>query len=111
MFIQVLGVINITSLTNRQYCVVVDPVGADGKPQLGKKKLVKGEKAFFLRPGETLLKGVQNFYILGEDEGLVMKAIEEFEDAGQKRMPGDRWMIRGPIEYVPPIEGLGERSL
>ena len=20
------------------------------------------------------------------------------------RMPGDRWMIRGPIEYVPPVE-------
>ncbi len=28
-------------LNSRQYCVILDPVGSDGKPQLGKKKLVK----------------------------------------------------------------------
>jgi hypothetical protein len=28
-------------LNSRQYCVILDPVGFDGKPQLGKKKLVK----------------------------------------------------------------------
>ena len=22
----------------------------------------------------------------------------------EKRQPGDRWMIRGPLEYVPPVE-------
>ena len=71
---------NITTLTNRQYCVVLDPCGPDGKPQLGQKKLVKGEKSFFLMPGEKLEKGIQNVYVLGEDEGLILKAIENFTD-------------------------------
>ena len=49
--LQEVGVVKITTLTNRQYCVILDPTGADGKPQLGQKKLVKGEKSFFLLPG------------------------------------------------------------
>ena len=60
--------------------MVLDPVGTDGKPQLGQKKLVKGEKSFFLRPGEKLEKGIQNVYVLGEDEGLILKANESFVD-------------------------------
>ena len=75
-----MGVVKITTLSNRQYCVIVDPVGPDGKPQLGQKKLVKGEKSFFLMPGERLEKGIQNVYVLGEDEGLILKAIEAFKD-------------------------------
>jgi major vault protein len=39
---QVVGEVKITSLTNRQYCYVVDP-WFDGKPQLGQKELRKGE--------------------------------------------------------------------
>lgn len=103
---EVVGIINITTLNNRQYCVVLDPVGVDGKPQLGQKKLVKGEKSFFLRPGEKLEKGIQNVYVLGEDEGLILKANESFVDPDMRvnRRPGDRWMIRGPLEYVPPVE-------
>lgn len=77
---QVVDVIKITTLSNRQYCVILDPVGPDGKPQLGQKRLVKGEKSFFLLPGERLEKGIQNVYVLGEDEGLILKAIEAFKD-------------------------------
>ena len=123
--VQVVGVVKITTLSNRQYCVILDPAGSDGKPQLGQKKLIKGEKSFFLMPGERLEKGIQNVYVLGEDEGLILKAIEAFKDTdtvcahththsptpptrtptqGADRMPGDRWMIRGPLEYVPPVE-------
>lgn len=93
-------------MSNRQYCVIVDPIGNDGKPQLAKKRLVKGEKSFFLRPGEKLEAGIQNVFILGEHEGLILRANESFTDAtaGITRQPGDRWMIRGPIEYVPPVE-------
>lgn len=103
---EVAGVTNITTLTNRQYCVILDPVGSDGKPQLGQKKLVKGEKSFFLEPGERLEKGIQNVYVMGEDEGIILKAIEEHTDpdTGASRQPGDRWMIRGPQEYVPSVE-------
>lgn len=38
---EVVGVVDVTTLTRRQYCVVLDPVGPDGKPQLGQKRVVK----------------------------------------------------------------------
>lgn len=38
---EVVGVVDVTTLNSRQYCVILDPVGPDGKPQLGKKRVVK----------------------------------------------------------------------
>ncbi|XP_023853987.1 major vault protein isoform X1 [Salvelinus sp. IW2-2015] len=121
---EVVGVVNVTTLSSRQYCVILDPVGPDGKPQLGQKRVCKGERSFFLQPGEHLEEGIQDVYILSEEEGLVLRAIEAFKDTqeqeeeeeeeeeeeraklsrrgGLQRRPGDRWMLRGPIEYVPP---------
>ena len=46
-----MGVVDITTLNNRQYCVILDPVDKDGKPQLGQKRLVK------------VLKFINNFNI------------------------------------------------
>ena len=51
-------------------------LGDDGKPQLGHRKLIKGEKSFFLKPGEDLEDGIQDMYVLGDDEGLVLRALE-----------------------------------
>lgn len=120
---EVVGVVDVTTLSSRQYCVILDPVGGDGKPQLGQKRVVKGERSFFLQPGERLEQGIQDVYVLSEEEGLVLRAVEAFNDAddreeeeevdveerskrsrrsGTPRRPGDRWMLRGPIEYVPP---------
>ena len=101
---EVIGIVNVTTLTSRQYAVIIDPIGQDGKPQLGKKKLIKGEKSFFLQPGEKLEKGIQEVYVLSEDEGLILKCVEAFEENGKKRIPGDRWMIKGPTDYVPCVE-------
>ncbi|XP_039272615.2 major vault protein-like [Styela clava] len=104
---EVLGVVDITTLNSRQYCVIVDPVSEDdGKNQLGKRKLVKGEASFFLQPGEKLEKGIQDVYVLGEDQGLILQAKEaHFDDSNEiQRKPGDKWMIRGPTEYVPSVE-------
>ncbi|CAF5154764.1 unnamed protein product, partial [Rotaria magnacalcarata] len=39
VFEEVVGVVAVTVLNSRQYAVIIDPVGSDGKPQLGKKKL------------------------------------------------------------------------
>ncbi|KTG38447.1 hypothetical protein cypCar_00000266, partial [Cyprinus carpio] len=168
---EVVGVVDVTTLNSRQYCVVLDPVGADGKPQLGQKRVVKGERSFFLRPGERLENGIQDVYVLSEEEGLVLRAVEAFIDTegtqsdrmplvlqcpsppytnvchcyslllsftppphtsmlqqeeldeeeegesrakkrGIQRRPGDRWMLRGPVEYVPPatVEVLLRRN-
>ncbi|XP_067086659.1 major vault protein [Osmerus mordax] len=124
---EVVGVVGVTTLSSRQYCVILDPVGPDGKPQLGQKRVVKGERSFFLQPGEHLETGIQDIYVLSEEEGLVLRAVEAFNDTekleeeeeededglgeqrampvrktGIIRRPGDRWMLRGPVEYVPP---------
>ena len=103
---EVVGAVNITTLSNRQYAVIVNPCDEHGTPRLGQRKLVKGPERFFLRPGESLESGIQNVYVLGEDEGLILKANEAFVDTfggEEQRQPGDRWMIRGPTEYVPPV--------
>jgi major vault protein len=104
---QVVGVVQATTLTNRQFCVILDPVGRDGKNKLGHRELRKGELTFFLRPGERLEKGIQQVYVLPEEEALLLSAREEYEDTSNpkapvKRTPGDRWMIYGPCDYIPP---------
>lgn len=102
---ELLGIVDVTTLTSRQYAVIIDPIGSDGKPQLGKKRLVKGERSFFLQPGEKLERGIQDVFVLGDDEGLILRCIETFEDDQKvKRISGDRWMIKGPCDYVPPVE-------
>lgn len=80
---------------------------------------MKGERSFFLQPGEALERGIQDIYVLGENEGLILRATEAFTDVREEvpskqqrideqgaeaRQPGDRWMIRGPVEYVPSVE-------
>lgn len=47
-------------------------------------------------------------YVLGEDEGLIIKCLEAYEDEDEDedkkiRTPGDRWMIKGPTDYVPSV--------
>jgi len=100
----VVGQVRITTLTNRQYCVVLDPVGADGKPDLGKRELRQGPLSFFLRPGERLEQGIQNVYVLTAEEALLLRAKEQFQDGTEVRQPGNRWMIYGPRDYIPPVE-------
>ncbi|CAF0991784.1 unnamed protein product [Adineta ricciae] len=103
---ELIKTVDIVVLNSRQYCVILNPVGADGKNQLGKKKLVVGEKSFFLQPDERLEKGIQDIYILEEDEGLILRCTEPFEDGIDKvsRIAGDRWLLRGPREYIPPTQ-------
>uniref|UniRef100_A0A8C6XEK0 Major vault protein n=1 Tax=Naja naja TaxID=35670 RepID=A0A8C6XEK0_NAJNA len=99
---EVLGIADIVPLNSCQYCVVCDPIGEDDKPQLGQKKVIKGEKSFFLQPGEWLEDGIQDIYILSEEDGLLLRALRPIED--KTEVGGDRWLIRGPMEYVPPAE-------
>jgi len=105
----VVGEVPLTTLTNRQFCVIVDPIGNDtSRNQFGRRILRKGEISFFLRPGERLESGIQNVYILGSEEALLLRAREYYEgvvdEKKVQRAPGERWMIYGPTDYVPPVE-------
>jgi len=46
---------------------------------------------------------VQSVYVLDSEEALLLRARELFEDTKELRKPGDRWMIFGPCDYVPPV--------
>ena len=48
-------------LTQKQYCVVVDPVDDQFKPQLGKRQLRRGCRSFFLHPGGYLRFMLRHF--------------------------------------------------
>lgn len=108
VFEEVVAEVTQTVLSRKEYCIVMDPIDSKGRNQLGKKELRKGVTSFFLHPGEDLDGGILNSYILEADEALVLSAVDHFDDdSAQKkchRSPGDRWMIFGPVEYIPPIE-------
>jgi len=42
---------------------------------------------------------------LSEDQALLLKANQDFVDSEKvKRTAGEKWLIQGPREYVPPVE-------
>jgi major vault protein len=109
----VVGEVDVTTLGDRSWCVVMDPIGPDGKPQLGMREVRKGRLSFFLHPGEWLDGGIREVYVLEEREALLLRAREAFKDRppdasddGQivERKPGDLWMIEGPVDYIPPVQ-------
>jgi major vault protein len=102
---QVVGEVPVTILSSREYAVIIDPVDAKtGKPQLGNRELRKGEASFFLRPGERLEAGIQKVHVLETEEALLLRSREAFKDGQEARHPGDRWMIHGPTDYIPPVQ-------
>jgi major vault protein len=105
---EVVGEVEITTLGDREWCIVVNPIDEDGKPQLQMREVRQGRISFFLHPGESLENGIQKVYVLGEQEALLLKAKEAFrEGEGDnliQRHPGDMWMIAGPRDYIPRVE-------
>lgn len=100
----VVGEVPITNLAEREWCMVANPVGSDGRPRWGMREVRKGPTTFFLHPGETLEGGIRSVYVLGEQEALLLQALESFTDGTIERKPGDLWMIEGPTDYVPPVQ-------
>lgn len=105
---EVVGEVKITTLGDREWCIVLNPIDEDGKPQLGMQEVRQGRISFFLHPGESLENGIQKVYVLGEQEALLLKAKEAFSEGESdnliQRQPGDMWMIAGPRDYIPPVE-------
>lgn len=95
---EVVGVVAITTLGPHNYCVILDPVGPDGKNQLGQKRVVKGEKSFFLQPGEKLERGIQKVYVLSEQQGLLLRALQPLEEGRTRRRSPTRPGTAGSSE-------------
>ena len=101
---RVIADVKVTTLNNRQFCVVIDPVDAQGHNRFGEMEVRQGDATFFLHPGERLRNGIENIIVLGNDEALLLKAVEPFDDNKVRRKPGEKWMISGPAEYIPPVQ-------
>lgn len=103
---EVVCTVNAIVLNNRQFCYILDPYDPSANKNIyGKKILKKGECTFFLQPNESLEKGIQDVYVLSEEEALLLKSNEDFtDDQGSFHVAGDKWMIYGPCDYIPPIE-------
>lgn len=97
----ILGTVSATVLGANNYCVIIDPVDAKGRQQLGRKEVRRGERTFFLQPGERLEDNkVKNVYVLTPEEALLLRALEEYDG----HQPGDRWMVHGPCTFVPSVQ-------
>lgn len=100
----------ITIVKDREFCIINNPVEKDESGQrvqkFGGRKLVTGPLSFFLEPLEELEDGhPREIYVLKEDEALLLYAEHEFTDSkGEIHYPGEKWLIKGPGEYIPPIE-------
>ncbi|HAX78665.1 MAG TPA: colicin uptake protein [Cyanobacteria bacterium UBA11372] len=105
---EVVREVEITTLGDREWCIVVNPIDDLGKPQLGMREVRQGRTSFFLHPGESLENGIQKVYVLGEQEALLLRAKEAFTegeaDSLIQHQPGDLWMISGPRDYIPRVE-------
>lgn len=77
---QLVKEVELTVLSSRQYCVVYNPIGENGKNKWGTKELRKGERSFFLMPGEELEKGIQNIPVLNMHQNLLVRAINFYKD-------------------------------
>lgn len=94
-------------LTNREYCVILHPYNSKTRSNnFGKKELRKGEATFFLQPGEVLEENkILAIRILTEDDAILVQANQDFEDGPKKkRKAGEKWLVLGPCEYIPPVE-------
>eukprot|EP00331_Platyophrya_macrostoma_P009420 CAMPEP_0176429096 /NCGR_PEP_ID=MMETSP0127-20121128/13520_1 /TAXON_ID=938130 /ORGANISM="Platyophrya macrostoma, Strain WH" /LENGTH=862 /DNA_ID=CAMNT_0017810861 /DNA_START=61 /DNA_END=2649 /DNA_ORIENTATION=- len=94
--------VNLITVSALQFVVILDPVGPNGKPQLGQRK-VASNTSFFLHPGERLDGAIRDAYILTADEAVLVRAVEEFEDKDTpcNRVSGEQWLLRGPRVYIP----------
>ena len=103
-----------------QYCEVRNPVvrGDDGAPaqdehgvyvcNWGEYEIRLAEDfrdPFPLYPGEELSGSVTPLRVVQDGMALELRAERDFTDAaGTERSVGERWLVEGPMTYIPRIE-------
>ncbi len=90
---------------DRQFAVVINPfVQEKGQIAEGERQIRLGPQAFSLYPGEALEKGVQDEYVLKDDEALLLYVYKEVPhpfEADKVVTAGTEILFRGPGRYVP----------
>jgi major vault protein len=110
VFEVLVNIVEITVVQEREFCIINNfvEVSTTGevRQRFGGRKLLKGPSIFFLQPFEELEGGApMAIYVLKEDEALLLYAENEFTDSdGVVHYPGEKWLKKGPGEYIPPID-------
>ncbi len=105
---KLLAEVPITVLHTEEYCYLLNPrkPGQD-ENEMGRKVLIVGPMSFFVQPGEVIDGGIRKSYVLSDDEALLLTATEDIaEKEGETEVvhkAGERWMVRGPRSYIPPV--------
>ncbi|KAG5480104.1 hypothetical protein CUR178_06156 [Leishmania enriettii] len=90
-------------LSATQYCVVLNPVGADGTARTQQAEVRVGKQSFMIQPGEYCTRPLR-MLVLREDEALLHVAMQTYTEAdGTVREGGSRWLVYGPRQYIPPV--------
>lgn len=94
-------------LNENSFCKILNPYNEEiRKNDFGKVILIKGPKSFFLNPGESIENNeISKVKILNDNEALLLQAKDDYIDPdGTQFKAGAKWMVKGPIRFIPPIE-------
>jgi major vault protein len=94
-------------LTQNQFCIIKNPIcKKTGMPLFGRSEIRRGEAKFFLQPKEELYEGIKNIMVINEEEALLVRAMVPYFDKRTKKdyKPGQKWLIKGPIDFIPENE-------
>lgn len=98
----VVSIVYATVLNSRQFCFIVNPV-TDGVMCFGTRTRRVGPASFFLQPFEKLEGGIQEVYVLGDQQAILLQATFDHTD-GEGLIPaGKRWLVHGPCEFIPEV--------
>jgi len=88
-----------------QFALVLNPFNLEKNDILdGEREIRIGPCIFPLYPGEKIESGVQNEFVLTDDDALLLRAQKEVPhplEAGQFMLAGTELLLRGPRKYIP----------
>ncbi len=58
-----------------------------------------------MQPGEQIQDGINDIRTVLSNQALLVQANNDFTEVdGTKRKAGEQWLVRGPTNYLPPLE-------
>jgi hypothetical protein len=82
---EVVRTVQPTELSSTQYCVLLDTLKQGGQSTTS-RKVVLGEKKFFVQPNQQLAVPPRERLTIGADEALEMEVVEDFLDKNATAM-------------------------